>query len=69
MWYYLTRMPGRDADAIPPVSIKASKAHVNGHREPRSGAIVYGWIEVLEPLDEATQRKYGLIEGDGIADR
>lgn len=64
-WYYITRMPGRDAKSFPPVKIKSAKAHLNAVREPRSGATVYGWIEVYEPLDEEMVREYGLIEGSG----
>lgn len=63
MWYYLTRQPGREPQSFPPVRVKAAKAHANAVTDPRSGATVYGWIEVEEPLDAAIVAEYGLIEG------
>ena len=65
MWYYLTRLPWRDKDALPPVELKAAKLHANAVPEQRSGAPVYGWVETYEPLESAEIERYGLIEGDG----
>ena len=69
MWYYVTKLPWRDEDALPQVRFKAAHIHPESHAEPRSGTLVYGWIEPYEKLDAETVKRFGLIEGEGAHEK
>ena len=65
-WYYLTRNPWREADALPSVNTLGAKLHYNPVREPISGELVYGWIETAEELKPEMIKEYGLVPGNII---